>query len=61
MKKDTKAWAIKLRGRSFRSHNGFPFLYRTKVEASAVALRAAVANGTTALPIRVRVRIEEIE
>lgn len=60
VKKDTKAWAIKLRGRSFRSHNGVPFLYMTKVEASAVAMRVASAGGTTAEPIRVRVRIEEI-
>jgi len=62
MKKDIKAWAIKLRNRSFlRSHNGVPFIYMTKAEASAVALRAANANGTTAEPIRIKVRIEEIE
>ena len=61
MKKDIKAWAIKLRNRSFRSHNGVPFIYMTKAEASAVAARAANANGTTAEPIRVKVRIEEIE
>ncbi len=60
MKKDIKMWAIKLRGRSFRSLNGVPFLYAKKSEASMVAMRAAEANGTTAQPIRVRVRIEEI-
>ena len=60
MKKDTKAWAIKLRGRNFRSHNGVPLLYMKKVDASAVAMRAERASGTTAQPIRVRVRIEEI-
>lgn len=61
IKKDTKAWAIKLRGRSYRSLNGVPFLYMTKAEASAVAMRVAGASGATAEPIRVRVRIEEIE
>jgi hypothetical protein len=61
MKKDTKAWAIKLRGRNFRSHNGIPFLYMTKSDASAVAMRVEKTSGVTAQPIRVRVRIEEIE
>lgn len=61
MKKDTKAWAIKLRGRSFRSLNGIPFLYMLKTEASMVAMRVAKANDIKAEPIRVRVRIEEIE
>lgn len=61
MKKDTKAWAIKLRGRSFRSLNGIPFLYMTKADASVVAMRVEKASGATAEPIRVRVRIEEIE
>jgi hypothetical protein len=61
VKKDTKAWAIKLRGRNFRSHNGMPFLYMTKVDASAVATRVEKTSGVTAQPIRVRVRIEEIK
>jgi hypothetical protein len=61
MKKDTKAWAIKLRGRSFRSLNGVPFLYTTKAQASLMAMRVANVSGITAEPIRVRVRIEEIE
>ncbi len=60
MKKDSKAWAIKLRGRSFRSLNGVPFLYVNKTEASMVAMRVAQTNGIKAEPIRVRVRIEEI-
>jgi hypothetical protein len=60
MKKDIKAWAIKLRGRSFRSLDGVPFLYTTKSEAAAIAMRVAKANNLTAEPIRVRVRIEEI-
>jgi len=61
IKKDIKAWAIKLRGRSFRSLNGTPFLYTTKTAASAVAMRVRERNGILAEPIRVRVRIEEIE
>jgi hypothetical protein len=60
MKKDFKAWAIKLRGRNFRSHNGVPFLYTKRVDASAVAVRVEKTSGVTAQPIRVRVRIEEI-
>ena len=61
MKKDTKAWAIKLRGRNFRSHNGIPLLYMKRVDASEIAMRVEKASGVTAQPIRVRVRIEEIE
>ena len=60
MKKDIKAWAIKLRGRSFRSFEGVPFLYRTKADASVVAMRVEKTSGVIAQPIRVRVRIEEI-
>jgi len=60
MKKDIKAWAIKLRGRSFRSLDGVPFLYVTKSEAAAIAMRVERVSNTTAQPIRVRVRIEEI-
>lgn len=61
MKKDAKAWAIKLRGRSFyQNHDGVPFLFPTKRNASSAALRVGILEGTTAQPIRVRVRIEEI-
>jgi hypothetical protein len=60
MKKDIKAWAIKIRGRSFRSLNGTPFLYMTKSEALNVALRIQHWESIKAEPIRVRVRIEEI-
>ena len=59
MKKDIKIWAIKLRGRSFFSLNGIPFLYTTKLDASAVAMRVAERQGIKAEPIRVKVRIEE--
>lgn len=61
MKKDTKAWAIKLRGRNFRSFEGVPILYPTKADASLVAMRVEKNSDVIAVPIRVRVRIEEIE
>jgi hypothetical protein len=60
MKKDMKVWAIKLRGRSFRSLDGVPFLYTTKAEAAEIAMRVERVSCTAAQPIRVRVRIEEI-
>jgi hypothetical protein len=62
IKKDMKAWAVKLRGRSFyQGTDGNPFLYTTKLDASSVAMRMALEQAITAEPIRVRVRIEEIE
>jgi hypothetical protein len=61
MKKDTKAWAIKLRGRNFRSLSGLPILYTTRADASVVAMRVEKTSDITAVPIRVRVRIEEIK
>jgi hypothetical protein len=61
VKKDTKAWAIKLRGRSFYlSTTGSPWTFTTKKEAESFAQNVARHYGTTAQPIRVRVRIEEI-
>jgi hypothetical protein len=61
MKREIKTWAIKLRGRSFYQNNdGFPYLFPTKRNASSAALRVGILEGTTAQPIRVRVRIEEI-
>jgi hypothetical protein len=62
MNKDTKAWAIKLRGRSFYQNNdGVPYLFPTKRNALSASVRVGILEGTTAKPIRVRVRIEEIE
>ena len=62
IKKDTKAWAIKLRGRSFYlSSTGAPWTFATKIEADHFAKNAARYYGTLAVPVRVRVRIEEIE
>jgi hypothetical protein len=62
MKKETKAWAIKLRGRSFYlSSTGAPWTFATKIEAEHFAKNAARHYGTLAEPTRVRVRIEEIK
>jgi hypothetical protein len=68
MKKDIKAWAIKLRGRSFYQDTyNIPFLYPTRVEA--VLETEKIADWKNRNPgntspstkiIRVRVRIEEI-
>jgi hypothetical protein len=61
MKKDAKAWAIKLRGRSFYlSSTGSPWTFTTKKEAESFAQNVARHYGTLAVPVRVRVRIEEI-
>lgn len=62
MKKDAKAWAIKLRGRSFYlSSTGAPWTFATKIEAEHFAQNVTRHYGTKAEPIRVRVRVEEIQ
>jgi hypothetical protein len=62
MKKDAKAWAIKLRGRSFYlSSTGSPWTFATKIEAEHFAQNVSRHHGTTAVPTRVKVRIEEIK
>lgn len=62
LKKESKAWAIKLRGRSFYlSSTGAPWTFATKKEAEHFAQNAARHYGTLAVPVRVKVRIEEIE
>ena len=62
MKKDIKAWAIKLRGRSFYlSSTGAPWTFATRKEAEHFAQSVAHRYGTLAVPVRVRVRIEEVE
>ena len=61
MKKEIKAWAIKLRKRNFYQNiDGHPFIYSTKSHASNVAMRMRVWEELHAEPVRVRVRIEEI-
>jgi hypothetical protein len=61
MKKDTKAWVIKLRGRSFYSNNiGIPHIYKTRESALVGCKQLEFFDEVKAEPIRVRVRIEEI-
>lgn len=69
MKKDTKAWAIKLRGRSFYQDSyNIPYLYPTRLDAVEEALKIAdwknrnpMNRSPSTEVIRVRVRIEELE
>jgi hypothetical protein len=62
MKKDIKAWAIKLRGRSFfLDLDGTPYLRTTRAEVELSANYIRLHEGIKAEPIRVRVRIEEIQ
>jgi hypothetical protein len=61
LKKEMKAWAIKLRGRSFYlSSTGSPWTFLTKKEAENFADSVTRTTDVAAQPIRVRVRIEEI-
>jgi len=61
MKKDIKAWAIKLRGRSFYSNNiGNPHIYKTQASALIRSQAFEFFEEVKAEPVRVRVRIEEI-
>jgi hypothetical protein len=62
MKKDIKAWAIKIRGRSFYlDPDGTPYMRRTRAEAELRAEYVKFHEAVKAEPVRVRVRIEEIE
>jgi hypothetical protein len=62
MKKDIRPWAIKLKNRSFHQNaDGIPFMYKTLTSASEVAKRITHFQAIKAEPVRVRVRIEEIE
>ena len=61
MKKDTKAWAIKIRGRSFyKTSTGGAVTLSTKQEAIIYAESITRRAGVMAEAVRVRVRIEEI-
>ena len=67
MKKDIKAWAIKLRGRSFYQDTyGIPYLYPTRLDAVEEALRIAdlknrnpnnISKSTEVVRINVRVEV----
>jgi hypothetical protein len=62
MKKDIKAWAIKIRERSFfLDPDGTPYMRKTRTEAGIRAECIRLYEDIKAEPIRVRVRIEEIE
>lgn len=63
MKKDFKAWAVKLRGRSFAlDHNGHPLMFKAEVSARQYAWslsHESAPNPIKAEHIRVKIRIEE--
>jgi hypothetical protein len=62
MKKDIKAWAIKIRERSFfLDPDGTPYLRTTCAEVQLRANYIRLYKDIKAEPVRVRVRIEEIE
>jgi hypothetical protein len=62
MKKDIKAWALKIRGRNFYSNNiGLPHIYKTQASALEGCRYIEMFDQIKAEPVRVRVRIEEIE
>ena len=69
MKKDLKAWAIKLRGRSlYQDSYNIPYLYPTRLDAVEEALKIADwknRNPMNTSPsteiVRVKVRVEVIE
>ena len=68
MKKDIKAWAIKLRGRSFYQDTyGIPYLYPTRIYANYMATTIADRENRNPMNrspstevVRVRLRVEEI-
>jgi hypothetical protein len=69
VKKDIKAWAIKLRGRSFyKDIYSIPFIYPTRIEAMLEVERIANLKNrnpnninVSAELVCVKVRIEEIK
>jgi hypothetical protein len=62
MKRDIKAWAVKTGGRSLMLDNdGIPVLWRVKEPAFEASMAVKHFRNIRAKPIRVRVRIEEIE
>lgn len=69
MKKDIKAWAIKLRGRSFYQDSyNIPYLYPTRVTAMLETERIADLKNRNPMNqspsteiVRVKVRVEAVE
>ena len=62
MKINTESWAIKVNRRSFYKHaSGGVVTLNTKQDAMSLADTIARARAIKATPVRVKVRIEEIE
>lgn len=62
MKKDIKAWVVKTGGRSFMlDSDGIPVIWRVRAPALEASMTAKYFRNVKAKPVRVRVRIEEIE
>lgn len=62
MKREIKAWAVKTGGRSFMlGSDGLPMLWKVKLPAFEASMSVKHFNNIKAKPIRVKVRIEEIE
>lgn len=62
MKREIKAWAVKTGGRSFMlDSQGMPMLWKVRLPAFEASMSVKHFNNVKAKPIRVKVRIEEIE
>ena len=62
MKRDIKAWAVKTGGRSLLlGADGTPMLWKVRAPALETSMTVKLFRNVKAKPIRVRVRIEEIE
>ena len=61
IKKEMKAWAIKLRGRNFwLDAHGTPWIFATKKSAEFQSSMIEEADKIIAKPVRVKVLVEEI-
>ena len=62
MKRDIKAWAVKTGSRSLMlGTDSLPMLWKVRMPAYEASMAVKHFNNIKAKPIRVRVRIEEIE
>ena len=62
MKRDIKAWAVKMGGRSFMlDGQGMTMLWKVRLPAFEASMSVKHFNNIKAKPIRVKVRIEEVE
>lgn len=61
IKKEMKAWAVKLRGRNFWvDFHGTPWTFSTRQCAEFHSLAIAQEGKVTAKPVRVKVLVEEV-